>query len=491
VRRAVGAALALLTLGAFALAWLLAPGARGGPYRVVFVAADPSVEKITRGLDRLHRTQPGLARRLDVMVRAPSNTLEEEPLPTHDLLAVEILDRRWVAREAPRIRAQAVERRLAVGPSGLSDDPDLPRRLGLERDPVLDAYWEGSDPESMADLFAYLAARHLGVDGLEVRSPRPPAPHGYVVFTDDGRRLTDAWPLAAESGARPRVAVLEFATRARTGGLALSRAVARSLRRQGVEPLIVFGERAVPAVRERLLDAAGRPRVDAVVSFHFKFFEDGAARVLEEAGVPVINAIRVFGRTVEAWQRSPQGLTAGEVAFQLAIPELAGLAPPNVVGAIDNRAGRVASAPVAERVERVAARAARLARLRRLPPSERRVAILYWNYPPGRQNVGASYLNVLRSIPRMLRRLAEAGYEVGGLDGLTDDAIAERIGSLRFYELLNRFVADVTGLLKEVREELGVDPDPIGAYRASGEKERVAEERQAKHGAVATGSGFQ
>ena len=57
--------------------------------------------------------------------------------------------------------------------------------------------------------------------------------------------------------------------------------------------------------------------------------------------------------------------------------------------------------------------------------------------------------------------------------------------------LRDAFHADVTGLLREVRTELGVDPDPIAAYRASGEKEAVAKERQEKHGAVASGSGFQ
>ncbi|MHA7837614.1 MAG: cobaltochelatase subunit CobN, partial [bacterium] len=427
MRRAAGALAAALVLGAFVLAWLQAPERVTAAHRLLVVAADPSVDKITRGLDRLHRTRPRLARRIDVTVRAPSNTLAEESLPEHDLLVVELLDRRWVAREAPRLETEGARRRVAIGPSGLGDDPELPLRLGLDEDPVVDAYWEGSDPESMAELFVYLAARHLGIDGLEVQPPVAPAPDGYVVFDEGGRRLTQTWPLEDPPGPAPRVAILEFATRARSGGLALSRAVAASLAERGVEPVLVYGERAVPAVRNRLLDEAGRPRVDAVVSFHFKFFEDGAAQALEELGVPVINAIRVFGRTVDEWQRSSQGLTAGEVAFQLAIPELAGLAPPNVVGAIDNRGGRVGSAPIADRVERVAARAARLARLRRLPPAERRVAILYWNYPPGRQNVGASYLNVLRSIPRMLRTLEAEGYDVGGLDALEDEEIAEQI----------------------------------------------------------------
>jgi len=425
-RRLAGFALAAVFGAALLVAWWTAPSPVADRYRVLFLASDPSVEKITRGLDRLHAEHPGLARRLDVRIRAPSNTLDDSTLPPHDLLLVEILDRRWVGKQAERIEAEGHSRRFAIGPSGLNDDPGLPQRVGLESDAVLDGYWENSDPASMAGFFVYLGVRHLGMDAALPEPPQTPLAHGYVVFDEGRSRITDEWPFGAGDG-RPRVAILEYATRARSGGLALSRAVADELVARGVQPVIVFGERAVPMVEARLFDEEGKPRVDAVVSFHLKFFEEESAAVLERLGVPVINAIRVFGRTVEEWRRSPRGLTAGEVAFQLAIPELAGLAPPNVVGAIDNRGRSVGTAPIAERVERVADRAARLARIRGLSPAERRVAVLYWNYPPGKQNVGASYLNVMRSIPGLLRELARAGYLVEGLEDTTDEALERRI----------------------------------------------------------------
>jgi len=420
-----GACLAAAFVAALVSAWWLAPSPIQQRYAVLFVASDPAVAKITRGMDRLLAERPELARKLDVRIRAPSNTFSDAPLPAHDLRLVEILDRRWIQKQTDWLRAATQQRSFAIGPSGLSNDPELPERLGLTRDGVLNAYWENADPESMAAFFAYLAIRHLGLDGDPPAPPSTPLPHGFVTFEDGRAQRVDAWPLSDTD--RPRVAVLEYATRARTGGLALSKAVVEALTARGIEPIVVFGERAVPMVRERLFDERGHPRVDAAVSFHFKFFEDGAAEALQDLGIPVINAIRVFGRTVEAWKQSSQGLTAGEVAFQLAIPELAGLAPPNVVGAIDNRGASVGTSPIRERVLRVADRAARLVRLRRLPPSERRIAVLYWNYPPGKQNVGASYLNVVRSVPGLIRDLAEAGYETGNLANFDNEAIETRI----------------------------------------------------------------
>lgn len=44
--------------------------------------------------------------------------------------------------------------------------------------------------------------------------------------------------------------------------------------------------------------------------------------------------------------------------------------------------------------------------------------------------------------------------------------------------LMDAYNTDVRPLLREVREDLGIDPDPIAAYRASGHAERVREERK-------------
>ena len=149
---------------------------------------------------------------------------------------------------------------------------------------------------------------------------------------------------------------------------------------------------------------------------HFKFADEDAVEVLGALDVPVINAIQVYGRTVEEWRSSTQGLSTSEIAWQLAVPELAGLAPPNVVGGVDNSRSSISYQAIPERVTRAVGRARQWIELQRTPPEKRRAAILYWNYPPGKQNVGASYLNVVRSIPVMIRHLREEGYETGDVD---------------------------------------------------------------------------
>jgi L-rhamnose isomerase / sugar isomerase len=44
--------------------------------------------------------------------------------------------------------------------------------------------------------------------------------------------------------------------------------------------------------------------------------------------------------------------------------------------------------------------------------------------------------------------------------------------------LMDAYNTDVRPLLRELRDDMGLDPDPIGAYKRSGYLERVKAERR-------------
>jgi L-rhamnose isomerase/sugar isomerase len=54
-------------------------------------------------------------------------------------------------------------------------------------------------------------------------------------------------------------------------------------------------------------------------------------------------------------------------------------------------------------------------------------------------------------------------------------------------ELKKAFTTDVSPILAVARERAGGAIDPIGTYRASGYRQRKADERPAKQGAAASG----
>ena len=50
---------------------------------------------------------------------------------------------------------------------------------------------------------------------------------------------------------------------------------------------------------------------------------------------------------------------------------------------------------------------------------------MYYNYPPGKAAVGASYLNVAESLANILQRLEREGYDLGGRDLSADGVLHE------------------------------------------------------------------
>ena len=48
------------------------------------------------------------------------------------------------------------------------------------------------------------------------------------------------------------------------------------------------------------------------------------------------------------------------------------------------------------------------------PNGDKKIAVLYWNHPPGKQNVGASYLNLFRSLKTIIPAMKKSGYGIEG-----------------------------------------------------------------------------
>ena len=93
------------------------------------------------------------------------------------------------------------------------------------------------------------------------------------------------------------------------------------------------------------------------------------------------------------------------------MPELAGLVAPTVIGSqekvLDKETGLtvVVRKPIASQVAMAVQRGLKYAALRRTPNRDKRVAIVFYDYPAGKANIGASYLNVAESIAQILQRL--------------------------------------------------------------------------------------
>src|SRR5262249_32702929 len=85
----------------------------------------------------------------------------------------------------------------------------------------------------------------------------------------------------------------------------------------------------------------------------------------------------------------------------------------------------VVSRPILSQVKRAVERGMRYRELRVKANRDKKLALLFYNYPPGKANIGASYLNVAESLANILQRLKREGYDLGNADRAPDGVLKE------------------------------------------------------------------
>ena len=203
----------------------------------------------------------------------------------------------------------------------------------------------------------------------------------------------------------------------------------KSLLREGLNPLPIFVaslKDEVSAATIATLFAAHPPSVilNATAFATGAFSGEGAANPLTGAGAneaPVLQVI-FSGSTEEAWAQGKTGLSARDIAMNVALPEVDGRVLSRAVSfKTEAHFDEATECPVASyraeggRVTFVAKLAANWARLRKTPAGDRRIALVLANYPnkDGRLANGVG-LDTPAATVGVLNALKEQGYSVSG-----------------------------------------------------------------------------
>jgi cobaltochelatase CobN len=360
---------------------------------------------------------------LNVAIRIiPVNGLtpaDRAALAGADVAVVNVKGRQAMAGLTAELQTLQKARKPVFAVGALDDSL---RDLGVRDDKTIQSYHAEGGVENIGNMLRYILRGQFGskVSVAPVHAMPDAGLYDVAANRTVGSYEEYVREYAQHKPGAPWIAVPFYRASLVAGQTLPLAAIVARLEASGYNVMPVFGyPYEVPL--KLLLDENGKSRVQLIVALGMKV--GGTASVgamLDKIGVPAINAITLSQQTLAQWQESKVGLEIIERTWQLAGAEAAGLIQPTVVASreriSDAQTGLdyVEETPIAERIERLNERVGAWLALREKANGDKRVAMIYFNYPHGSETIGASYLNVLpESLWQIVQRLKHDGYQTG------------------------------------------------------------------------------
>jgi cobaltochelatase CobN len=302
-------------------------------------------------------------------------------------------------------------------------------------------YLDYGGKENFYNLILYLSHKFVGSDH-PFSEPKRPLWEGIYHPNFDHVPDIEEYLKTRYVAGRPTVGLWFYQSFWRAGNLVFIDELIKEIERQGANVLPVFlmshkdvemGTKGAEWVAEHFFMRDGKPIIDVLIStlmfsLSIKPWQgsegsEEAARseewFLKRLNVPVLKAVVTYNTRSE-WTKSLQGLNPLDISMGIAMPEFDGMLITVPVAArerakVDPLTGAraIRFEPLPERIEKLVRLSLKWAMLRHIPNDEKRVAIIFHNYPPRDDRIGTAFgLDSPASVLNILRGMSEDGYAV-------------------------------------------------------------------------------
>ncbi len=354
----------------------------------------------------------------------PSKDIKDKDLNNlkkSTIVFIHLMDRRLFEAVKAEIE-DAIKRGAKVyAVGGIYDDEH--KKVGILFDPQISEYQRHGGAENLKNMLLYALKKDYGLDvsyGDVVKLPE------FGIYEYKTKKIFDDFEgykkgYTSYKEGRPWIGIVFYRITFESGQTQHLDAIIQSLEDSGYNVLPVYGYPPDAVIERFFFDESGRGRVRLIVGMALKVGVNPKTMIplLSRLNVPVINAITLYTKTRDEWEQSPVGLDIFERGWQVATPEMAGMIQPMVIASKEKRIDAeigieyIEETPIPERIKRLTDRIKAWVNLQEKQNKDKKVAIILYNYPPGKQNIGAAYLNVLpQSLWEVYQRLKAEGYRL-------------------------------------------------------------------------------
>lgn len=290
------------------------------------------------------------------------------------------------------------------------------------------AYWDNRGNENISNLFSLLSNQNFQKDSwakiVELKPIR------YFLNGDDSKTYYEMEQLLSKiDSSKDILFVLDNDRADSLNEWKIHEELVKKSNFEVISILSSWGKASFEAVGnlEKFISKLPKDKAYSIISLHDFVIGSGTSNneindVLERLNVPIIKGVRVLDLSYLNYSLSSEGLPKNSVHYRVAMPELQGIGQVHLLSLnddffIDKKTGvNLFSVKIMDdEIRNIISKATNWINLKRKANKDKKVAIIYYNHPPGRHNIGADNLNVPKSLFKILTELKKQGYDVGKL----------------------------------------------------------------------------
>ncbi|CEG12128.1 conserved exported hypothetical protein [groundwater metagenome] len=313
--------------------------------------------------------------------------------------------------------------------------------VNLTNHPWIGLYWRNGGAENIKRLLIYLGVKFCGLNGT-LQEPIV-IPDDFIYHPDSNKIFENLTAYLEWYGNntgthhlydpdKPTVGIVSYKSDYTSNHTELLDTFVRGFETREVN--IIVG--LFSSINPEFYMVNNTTIIDVLVSLKIHRINYGSSPQkgvddLKKINVSVLGAIQEYYQTNEEWNKSQHGLSINLITGYIAQPEMDGVIEPMLITTkeTDPITGVSYQSPIDYQMDWLFNRTIAWTKIKRANNSNKKIAVVYYNYPPGKASIGASYLNVMSSITNLLDGMQNRGYNTGNINpnDLNDTKIRDLI----------------------------------------------------------------
>lgn len=308
--------------------------------------------------------------------------------------------------------------KTAILPISIIKETPFRRVVSQEQNKALNEYWDNGGEKNFTNFARYINLYVLKRNSIKPQSAyiipqegiyHPKNPNIVFKTTAEYEAFLKT-DLLKNPENRPIVAIGIHRNAISSNSLAHINWAIDYLEKQGAITLAYFTQvDGDDFVGEKFLRKDGKTIAHVLLNFQIMIIDHESLKPkYEKLNIPILHSLNFEG-SMEEFKKSNNGVTTAMIPMSYIIPETIGYIDPMVTAAQSKETKSME--PIVPQLRALCNKALNISKLKRVQNSEKKVAIMFYNYPHGINNMGASFMNIPQSLQNLFSQMIKHGYK--------------------------------------------------------------------------------